>query len=56
TEAGARERDVHLPAGADWTDAWTGERHRGGRTVRVDAPLERIPLFLRDGADLPIRA
>jgi alpha-glucosidase (family GH31 glycosyl hydrolase) len=23
--------------------------------VAVAAPLERIPLFLRDGADLPIR-
>ncbi|WP_327589639.1 hypothetical protein OHA25_23485 [Nonomuraea sp. NBC_00507] len=55
TEAGARERAVHLPAGARWTDAWTGEEHDGGRTVSVAAPLERIPLFLRDGARLPIR-
>lgn len=40
--------------GPTWTDAWTGERHQGGQTVRADEPLARIPLFLRDGASLPI--
>jgi alpha-D-xyloside xylohydrolase len=54
TEAGAREWAVYLPAGARWTDAWTGTRHCGGRRVMVPAPLERIPLFLRDGARLPV--
>jgi len=54
-EHGARERDVYLPAGASWTDAWTGDRCEGGRTLRADAPLERVPLYLRDGAELPIR-
>jgi len=53
-EAGARAWDVYLPAGASWTCAWTGQRYDGGRSVTVDAPLERIPLFLRDGAELPI--
>ncbi|MCE7080006.1 TIM-barrel domain-containing protein [Streptomyces sp. ST2-7A] len=55
-EAGARERTVYLPAGARWTDAWTGEEYPGGAEVTVPAPLERIPLFLRDGAELPLRA
>lgn len=49
-----REREVYLPAGAAWTDAWTGETHAGGQTVRVAAPLERIPVFLRDGRHLGI--
>jgi alpha-D-xyloside xylohydrolase len=53
---GARERKVYLPAGSRWRDAWTGEQTDGGRTVRAAAELSRIPLFLRDGADLPIRA
>jgi alpha-D-xyloside xylohydrolase len=53
-EAGARSRDVYLPKGASWRDAWTGEEHEGGQTVTVPAPLDRIPLFLRDGASLPI--
>jgi alpha-D-xyloside xylohydrolase len=51
----AREREVYLPAGSRWTDAWTGTATNGGVTVRADAPLDRIPLYLRDGAELPIR-
>lgn len=53
-EAGATSRTAYLPAGARWTDAWTGETYEGGAAVTVDAPLDRIPLFLRDGASLPI--
>jgi alpha-D-xyloside xylohydrolase len=52
--AGARAREVYLPAGATWRDAWTGASCTGGTTVTVDAPLSRIPLFLRDDAQLPI--
>ncbi|MEU8971583.1 TIM-barrel domain-containing protein [Streptomyces monashensis] len=52
--AGARARTAYLPAGAAWTDAWTGTAYEGGTAVTVDAPLDRIPLFLRDGARLPI--
>ena len=52
----AREREVYLPAGASWTCAWTGQGFAGGQRVTVPAPLERIPLFLRDGAELPIWA
>ena len=49
-DAGARTRRVVLPAGADWLDLWTGAVHRGGGEIEADAPLERIPLFVRDGA------
>jgi alpha-D-xyloside xylohydrolase len=51
----ARSREVYLPAGGSWTDAWTGAPHSGGVTVVADAPLDRIPLYLRDGAALPIK-
>lgn len=54
--AGARSRRVYLPAGSTWTNAWTGEVLPGGQWVKVDAPLERIPLHLRGDADLPIRS
>lgn len=53
---GATDREVYLPAGATWTDAWDGRAFAGGQLVSVNAPLERIPLFLRDDARLPIRA
>ncbi len=55
--AGVRQRAVYLPAGTTWKDAWTGQTYAtGGQTIRADAPLERIPLFLRGEAKLPIRA
>ena len=54
-DPGATARTVYLPAGAKWTDAWTGASYEGGQTIQAEAPLERIPLFLRDGHKLPIQ-
>jgi len=53
--AGARSRSVYLPAGATWRDAYTGKVHESGSTIEREAPLEVIPLFLKNGADVPIR-
>lgn len=50
---GARRRPVHLPPGR-WRDAWSGRWHRGPADVLVEAPLERLPLFVREGAVLPL--
>lgn len=55
-EAGARVRDVYLPAGASWRDAWTGESRPAGTFHTAVAPLDRIPVYLRDEADLPLTA
>ncbi|CAM4159524.1 glycoside hydrolase family 31 protein [Saccharibacillus endophyticus] len=52
--AGERSRSVYLPEGADWTDAHTGETFAGGQSIGADAPLEQIPLYLKNGAKLPI--
>ncbi|GAA2576249.1 glycoside hydrolase family 31 protein [Dactylosporangium fulvum] len=51
---GAVRREVYLPDGAAWTHTDTGTTYSGGTSVTVDAPLDRIPLFLRDEARLPI--
>jgi alpha-D-xyloside xylohydrolase len=56
TAEGVRERAVYLPAGSAWTSAWTGERAEGGTWLQCPAPLERIPVFLRDGGALPAGA
>jgi alpha-D-xyloside xylohydrolase len=52
---GARRREVYLPAGTTWTDAWTDGTLDGGQRITAEAPLERIPLYLRGEAKLPIR-
>jgi alpha-D-xyloside xylohydrolase len=46
---GATSREVYLPKGSDWTDAHTGKIYNGGQTIVVEAPIEVIPVFLRDG-------
>ncbi len=47
------ERAVYLPTGDDWLDAYTGQRHTGGRHLRVSVPLDRLPLYVRHGALIP---
>jgi alpha-D-xyloside xylohydrolase len=37
---------VYLPPGA-WHDWWTGEALAGPRHLRLDVPLERMPLYVR---------
>lgn len=49
------QRSVYLPAGSEWEDAWTGKKYDGGQFISVEAKLETIPLFLKDGVELPIR-
>jgi alpha-D-xyloside xylohydrolase len=53
---GVRRREVYLPGGTSWRDAWTDEALSGGQSIIAQAPLERIPLYLRAGASLPIRS
>lgn len=45
-------RSVYLPEGS-WLDFWTREKYEGGRNYVVEAPLERIPIFVKAGAVLP---
>jgi alpha-glucosidase (family GH31 glycosyl hydrolase) len=51
-EEGAEARTLYLPDG-DWIDYWTGEPLSGKRWITVDAPLDRIPVFVIAGADVP---
>jgi len=44
---------VYLPAGL-WTDWWTGERMEGNRWIEVEADIETIPLYVREGAIIPM--
>ena len=53
TELGARSREVYLPGdeSTTWTNLHDGAEYAGGRTITVDAPLDVLPLFARNGAD-----
>lgn len=47
-------RDVYLPEG-NWVDFWSGEQLSGGRWLRgVVSALERMPLFVKSGASVPV--
>ena len=67
-EAGARSARVYLPAGVRWqqlliaggeegekagTASYTlGDVFEGGQEVTIDAPLECIPVFVRENTEL----
>ena len=51
-EEGAVARSAYLPKGTAWIEAATGKRFEGGRTVVADAPIDVIPVFVREGASV----
>jgi len=52
-ERGQRDKAVIFPPGR-WIDWWNGTVYEGDQTVSVDAPLGTLPLFLREGAIVPL--
>jgi alpha-D-xyloside xylohydrolase len=50
TELAAVSREVYLPAGEAWVEAWTGQEYPGGQHLRAAAPLECIPTYWRKGS------
>ncbi|MDX6384508.1 MAG: alpha-glucosidase [Blastocatellia bacterium] len=46
-------RLVYLPKGT-WYDYWTNQKYTGGTTLRFNAPLETVPMFVRGGAIIPL--
>ena len=52
-ERGATSREVLLPAGR-WIDWWTGDVVEGGGAITADAPLWKLPLYLREGGIIPM--
>ncbi len=67
-DAGATSRSLYVPRGR-WVDLWSSVRWddgpgtieptlprpvAGGRTIKLDAPLDELPLLVRTGAILPL--
>jgi alpha-D-xyloside xylohydrolase len=50
---GATSRAVYLPP-ALWYDFWTGDRVNGAQRIVAEAPLARLPLYVRAGSLLAL--
>ncbi|MDR2948920.1 MAG: DUF5110 domain-containing protein [Prevotella sp.] len=50
----ATSRDVYFPANTNWYDFETQEYITGGKTEKVAAPYERMPLYVQEGSILPM--
>jgi len=50
----ATHRTVYLPDSPAWYDFWTGASMKGGQEIEAEAPLNRMPLYVRAGSILPL--
>ena len=53
TTQGVTTRTVYLPK-ATWYDFWTGAKMEGGKRVEAEAPLAKLPLYVRAGSIVPM--
>ena len=49
---GASSREVYLPKGAAWQNVNSGAEYEGGQVIDVAAPLEEIPVFVKQGCEV----
>lgn len=54
-EKGKSSQLVYLPEGESWINAWDPYQvFFGGQTVEIEAPLHKIPLFIREGSGIEL--
>lgn len=44
----------YLPKGTKWYDFWTNRLYQGGQTITIETNFDRVPMFIRAGAILPL--
>lgn len=49
----AKRIKVYLPAGTQWYDFWTNEKHEGGKEIEKQTTLDIMPLYVRAGSIIP---
>ena len=54
TEPKVDDWNVYLPESTAWYDFWTNEKFVGGQEIKTDAPLDKIPLFVKAGSIIPV--
>jgi len=52
-EPDRNKRMVYFPEG-EWIDFWTGQSFKGPEYKIIDAPLSKLPIFLKAGSILPL--
>lgn len=53
TEEGASSLETDFPDGR-WVSLWNGHAIEGGKTLTVDADLDTIPVYIAEGAAIPL--
>lgn len=53
-EPDTTETEIYLPSG-NWRDLWRNELITGDQRITVDVPIDSIPVYVRDGARIPVR-
>jgi alpha-D-xyloside xylohydrolase len=48
-----RSRKLYLPANTGWYDLYNGIYTEGGQYITAEAPLDRIPLYVKAGSIVP---
>ena len=51
-QQGKTKRMVYLPAGK-WIDFWDKTEYEGQTTILVDAPIDKLPIFIKKNTILP---
>ncbi|MEO8884951.1 MAG: TIM-barrel domain-containing protein [Mucilaginibacter sp.] len=51
---GKTTRDVYLPAATKWYNFWNGEVLAGGKHIDADAPIDKMPLYIKAGSIIPM--
>lgn len=49
----ARTRKLYLPANTGWYDLYKGTYTEGGQYITAEAPLDRIPVYVKAGSIVP---
>ena len=54
TEFNTEEWNVYLPKSVYWYNFWTGEKNEGGKFIKTEAPIDKIPLYIKAGSIIPM--
>ena len=53
-QKGQKTVKVYFPKGRTWFDFWSNQSYAGGTTATIPVTLDKIPVFVRGGAFVPM--